>query len=310
MADTLTIVQGADRDFARQVRDASGEPFDPDANPSPFLSSDALTATVWPGGNLPASFAPAVTWLDPTVGTFQVTVAAAQTTSLKLGLYRYQAFATRSGRTAPIDNARFAVTQTPGSGTENLAFTTLADLLLYAPWIEDLQADSDEAGFESQQVRATQHLIDVLVEVWQNSGGLTIGQPGFQPMAVSGFGVPRSYYLREILTPLPPLSTPPANMPDRVTWGTPANFVDPTLSTALLLYPEVKEVCAKWAISYACKAQIGRDGGDYYAKLGGYFADEADGLYFRQSFQIDQSNPQTGTAGIEIRGDRMTMRGC
>lgn len=306
---TLDIEQGQDKDFLLQRKDSSGMAYASTTNPSPYLSTDTLSASLWPGGALAAIAAPSVTWVDAAgAATYKLTFAASDTASLSPGLYYWQVEVSRSGRTGTLGRGRLRIAGSPGSGSVPLAFSTRDDLMMYAPWLEDLQADSDELAFAAEQSRATSKLIDALVNLWRpNQWRPSLGQPGWNALNMSyGASAPPSWWLRQQLVPLVPNSGPNAAYPDRISFA--ANMVDSRVSTSLLLYPEVKEICARWAIAYACDAQLGRSGQESYRDFAREFRSDATSLFRTTRFQIDLSNPQTGWASFTIVGGGSSVR--
>jgi hypothetical protein len=209
--------------------------------------------------------------------------------------------ATRAGRTAVVANLALKVTPRPGTDVTATTFTTIADLTLYAPWLADLQSGTDQANFAEQQVRATLSLVSTLSAAWHSSGSLSLGDPGFFASQAGG-GLASAFWLRQQLTPLVPGSTPPASMPNRKT--TLPNFFEPRISTALLVYPEVKEYCARLAIAYVCEVQVGSQR-DYRVEAARQ-RHEAANVFRCGTFEVDLSTPQTGY-GVVISGGSSSL---
>jgi hypothetical protein len=272
---------------------------------TPFLGTDTLACIVWRGGALASVATPSVAWIDAGVGAFRITFAAADTSSLDVGLYQYEVTITRSSVTATIDRGRIKLVAKAGSDINALAFTTMADLKRYCPWIEDLEAEGSEFGFADQQVRATNRLITALVNLWK-PGSSTIDLSSGTSWITIGPSDPPSRWLREQLVPLTVGGTVPVDMDYRTV--TSANYIDASLSTALLLYDEVKEVCAKWSIGYVLAAQIGCNNKMEWDALSARFSSEARSLFFRTRFEVDLNDPQTGIAGIVIQGGNTSLR--
>ena len=308
MGGTLQIVKGRTKSFPRYVPvPVTGERYT--ALTSPFDAAlDTLSARVWPGGDLPVAFAPTVAWTSADTASFVLTIDNSDSADLDVGIYKGEVAVTRSGETGTIDRFDLDVLPAPGTGTADLAFTTLADLLMYFPTLQALQSQYARAQFAAEQRRATLHLIDMLCPRW---GGFTsspqIGQPGFNAWSLgASSGGTSKWWLRQQLMPLAPDSTPPADLPDRLT--TPANIFDATLSTALLLEPEVKEIAAKYAISYVLDAQITRGDDQDWLKQASRFRRAADAMFAGRRFGIDLSDPQTGYASLVIDGGATSLR--
>lgn len=303
---TIKLVKGTSRDFRFQaVKDKNLTAWTI-ADPSPFLASDTLVTKVWYGNAQVSLLTPTTSWIDNVTAKFQVTFNDADTAAFLLGRYRIQTTVARAGRTAvPLDGF-LEITSIPGTDVRPLAFTKYSDILFYAPWIESLQTDEDEEAFINHQARSTNHLIDMLVQQWQPDAASMSSDSGGSMLLSGGSGVisSPSNWLRQQLVPLVPGSVVPVNMPDRVSpVGTIVNYVDATVSTALMLYPEVKEIVAKWVIADICEEQIGLGGGGKaYQDIASRFKREASSLYRTRSFEIDLGNPQTGFASFVIHG--------
>lgn len=301
MGGTLELTKGRARDFDRQAPDAQGNLYTADT--SPFLGTDTLACTVWPGGSLASVATPSVAWIDADVGAFRISFVAATTSALDAGLYQYEVTITRSSVTATIDRGRVRLLAKAASDTNGLAFTTMADLRRYCPWIEDLQTDVNEYSFADEQIRATNDLIDRIVNLWK---------PGYDLTSTLTYGTSwyttdnPSRWLREQLIPLEVDAAVPASMDYRTIVS--ANYIDETLSTALLLYDEVKEIAAKTALSYIFDAQIGCDDRKSWPELAAKFRGQARALFLRKRFEIDLGDPQTGQAGIVIDGGNTSLR--
>lgn len=307
MGGTLQIVKGRTKAFPRYVpQPVSGARYT--AETTPFTVGDTLSARIWPGGDLPVSFSPTVAWVDRDTASFLITVDNSDSATLEVGIYKGEVAVTRGSETGTIDRFDFEVLPAPGTGETDLAFTTLQDLLDYFPTLQTLQSSFGQAQFAREQRRATLHLIDILCERWQGfSAPPQMGQPGFNAWSLGANAAGTSkWWLRQQLMPLTPDSTPPADLPDRLT--TPANIIDPTLSTALLLFPEVKEIVAKYAISYVLEAQITRGDDQDWWKLATRFKREASSLFAARTFGIDLSDPQTGYASLTITGGAASLR--
>jgi hypothetical protein len=127
-------------------------------------------------------------------------------------------------------------------------------------------------------------------------------------MTLFGFnGAPPSKWLRDVLVPLVPSSTIPADMAGN-RQNTAANLIQPRVSTALLLYDEVLEICAKRAIALVCERQISEAMDKNWGALAARYRLQARNLFLAQKFAIDLSNPQTGWASIVIQGGATSLR--
>lgn len=307
---TLPIVQGTSRDFQLQANPITGDPYSV-TNPSPYVLTDVLSTDIWAGKGQPVLLSPGTAWIDVASAIFQIALNDADTASLTPGRYRILTTASRSGRSSVILDGWLEIASAPGIDATSINFTTYDDLLLYAHWLEDLLTEEDESAYIQHQRRATNRLIDALVMQWKpDQWQKPYGYGHTVLQWSSGYAVaPPIYWLRQQLVPLVPNSVLPSNLPARQPFGSQANFIDSRVSTALLLYDEVKEVCAKWAIAYILKDQLGKgEGGVVYRNLAREYAAEAGSLYRSRRFEIDLGNPQTGYAWFLIDGGATSLR--
>lgn len=306
---TLEVESLLSKDCTRQVRDAQGNPFVPVTNPSPFLIGDTLACAVWPGGSLASVATPAVAWLDVTAATFTLALTPSDVSGLPPGIYQYRVTATRSGKSGLIDSGTIAVLAAPAAGTLGLAFTTAADLIFYCPWIEDLETFRDLFGFNGQQVKATEDLIDDFCGLWKPQGFSTMPfSPDGSTYFMPGYSLDApSRWLREQLMPiLPGASLPITGLTYRR--NSTANYIRPALSTALLLYPKVVEVCAKRALGYVFESQVGANTERSWGELELKFKADARRIFLSTRFQIDFGVPQTGNGYTIIDGGNTSFR--
>ncbi len=213
----------------------------------------------------------------------------------------------RGGRTGRVGDFRLRVLDAPGLAVPTPGFTVLNDLTKYAPWISDLQGESDQTGFAEQQTQASSKLLDALCTL--APAALAYGSPldglayGY---GYGGYGYAANSYLRQQLEPLTPDSVAPDTMPDRVT--TAASWLDPLVSTALLVRPRVREIVAKWALELVCQAQVGRESKNDWWALAAFFGSDGDALFRSCRFEVDLSNPRTGRASLVIDGGSGSLR--
>jgi hypothetical protein len=306
MADTLEIVQGATKIFPRQRLDREGNAYSSALNPSPFQATDVLACRVWAGDDTATLATPSVAWTNVTTASFAITCIGTDTNALSNGVYRGQTTITRGIYCAVIDDFSFRVNIAPGTATAPIAFTTLNDLQKYLPMAEDIQSPTSQVGFREEQANATNWLIDVLVMSYQPQSFTTITDPGFNTLSLFGASSNPSRWLREQLIPLVPGSTVPSDMPMRP--NTQPNFVQPRVSTCLLLYDHVIEIVAKKAVSYVLEAQISRSSDQDWWKLARMFEGRANSLFRSRKFEIDLATPQSGWSGITINGGASSLR--
>jgi hypothetical protein len=311
MSDTLDIVQGASKTFPRQRKDASRNAYNPVTNPSPYLSTDTLSCRIWAGDDTVVLASPAAVWTNVSTASFVYRLAASDTANLAPGRYCLQCGIARAGYDPGIiDGERepvsFRVTIAPGTATAPLAFTVLDDLLKYLPMLEDIQAPSSQVGFREEQEKATNRLIDTIIRMYRPATPVGAGLPGYNAMLLFGGSSNPSQWLRQQLTPLAPNSAIPANMPMRL--NSQPNFVQPRVSTSLLLYDFVLEIVSKWALCYVLRAQISRSSNQDWWDLTRQFTREADALFRSRDFEVDLATPQEGWGGFVINGGASSLR--
>ena len=101
---TLQVVRGAARDFQLQIASSSGSAPWSSTNPSPFLSSDTLSAVVWAGGDQPVTLTIVPTWVDVLSAIYLLPFANADTAGLPVGTAYIQVSVTRGAKTATVTN--------------------------------------------------------------------------------------------------------------------------------------------------------------------------------------------------------------
>lgn len=308
--ETFDVARGLSDDLPLRVVDAAGNYYGPNETPqqdSPFLVDDPLSARLWAGDDQAPVLTKTPTWTDVTTAAYKIAFSDADTAALTPGLYRCIVTVARSGRTAPVGDFLVRITEAPGTASAPVAFTVFGDLTKYAPWIDDLQAQTDQFGFAEQQARASSRMVDALTNLYKpgmvGRHPTSLGPSQYLTGVVGDAG---AFWFRQQLVPLAPLGTAPAALPNRQT--TAGNFVQSRVSTALLLYDEVLEICAKWALAYVCEAQVGRDSDKDWWALAKFFRGDANGLFFSRKFEVDLSVPQTGYASVTIDGGSTSLR--
>lgn len=271
---TLQVMQGAARDFLLQA--ASGTNSTPwsDTNPSPFLSGDTLAANIWAGQDQPSLLSIAPTWVDVAAATYLVSLSNAQTVGLDAGIYRIRVTATRAGRSALLLDGRLEILQAAGTANPIPVYGTLQDMLLYCSWIQDLQADQDDAGFLTQRGRARSWVDDALVDRFKfRSMSPQFGDPGTFPYFM---GLPidtlPTKYLRDIL----------------------AANTGVGGSTALIVTPTVKEAVSRMAIHYVLADQLSKNPELPYARLASHMAAAAGSCLRSLRAEIDLNGDGLG----------------
>lgn len=272
LGPTIQIQRGYDRDVLLQVRDAT------DTALTTLLDTDTLAVAVWQGDDLAALATPTASWVDADAAKYLISFVPADTEDLAPGKYRIQATATRSTRTWVLLDGWLEVTATPGSTEAATALVTADQMLVYAPWLDDLATASDQAGFLEQRVRAGQWLFDLLCDRWRPAGPFNLGDR-------QAFG------------------DWPIDQPS--TWLRTKLEADPS---GLIVRPKTREILAKKAIAHVLDAQVGREGSDNYRALAGRFHDAAGDLLKTYIAEIDVGSTYTGTVGLVIHCGVSSLR--
>ncbi len=259
---------GTDADWQITALDSSGAAV-------VFSGTETLAATVWAGDDQAALFAPTVSFINAAAGTMKLSVGAAQTANLAIGLYRVTVTVTSGGRAFDCFDGLLELDHTAGTATAPTVYCSLDDCLEWAPWLQDLQSElADVTGFAKQRGRARSWLDDMIVTRYKYlSYAPSPGVPGFGSWLMQGWGrdpIP-SKWLRDQLD---------------------ANY--------LIVRDVIKEVTAKKAIAYVCAAQVGPKRDDNpYKDLARDFHWEADNLIKTVRAEIDLP-PQDGYADILV----------
>lgn len=254
--DTYQVRQGEAIPIDFTLQDDQGNPI------TTYTGTESLAASVSPGGNLPASFMPAASWISGPLGTFNVTISAAQTASLPIG--RYFGLATLLDPTLGLlEAANFQLDIVAGVGTATppTAYCGFADLLEFGgSWIRDLQTPDRKAGFADQCGRARSWLDDLIIGSWTTGNALTLGDPGYGAvLSGQGTGQLPSAWLRQQLD-----------------------------ANRLIVRDLVKEICSNKALGFICQGQIGPDDkGQQFLVLSRFYRNEANNLARTLRAEVD-----------------------
>jgi hypothetical protein len=149
---------GADVARTLTLLDASGEPI------TSWSSGAVLSAVCWSGDDQQALFSPAVTWIDPALGTIAYTHNASQTAGLAPGYYQLlltisAGSITRKGRIGVLK-----LLSASGAAAAPAVYCQRADLIAIAPWIESQEdLENDQNAFAAQRALAREWLDSQIV---------------------------------------------------------------------------------------------------------------------------------------------------
>jgi hypothetical protein len=215
-----------------------------------YTGTEALSTTIWPGGNRAAAVTVAGSWVSAGAGTINpATLTAAQTTALVPSQYQGLTRLTPTGEDG-VDVYAFELEIRPyvGAETAPTSYCSYADLLRYGrAWLRQLQTSDDEAGFAEQLGRA-RSWIDDLAHAHYRVAAMTmvIGSQAFGPRRSGA----RSTWLQEQLD-----------------------------ADTLILTDQIREAAAKKALAFICEGQVGPgESSAPYARLARMYHSQADYL--------------------------------
>jgi hypothetical protein len=265
---TWTLSQGAGGSWSVPIVDAAGAAI-------AYVGTEALSGDLWPGGTRASLVTLTPTWLNPSVGTTALAIGAASTAGLAPAIY--------SIRLKVVDRTyylgKLQILASPGTAVAPPTYTDDDDLRTYAPWIDALQADGEQAGFALQCGQARTWLDSILVSRWRPTGGLTLGDPGYGSFLNFGgeFNDTPSKWLKDQLA-----------------------------ANKLIVTDQTKEIVAKRALYYICKAQLGRNGDHSYQDLARGFQRESEEMLKTYRGEIDLDG--SGWASFVINCGASSLR--
>lgn len=224
-----------------------------------YTGNEPLTGKVWPGGERASVITLTPTWLTPASGLTTVAIPGSAT-SITPARYRVVTTVYDAGGAHDYYRGWLEILADPGSEVVTPSYCTISDLRDQAAWIDDLQAESDQAGFAKQLGKARKWLDDLIVSRFKYENALlTPGQPGYGAYSMFGrFDMPPSKWLRDQLD---------ANL--------------------LMVREQTVELCALRALWLICSGQIGREADSPYQSLARSFLRRADNLVKTYRAEID-----------------------
>jgi hypothetical protein len=254
--DIFAIRQGEALPIAVQLSDDQGNPV------TKYTGLEPLAAAIWPGGNLPAAFMPAANWVSGPAGQLTILVTSGQTAGLDEG--RYTGTLSLTDPVAgPVEvyNWSMDVLAAPGTATTPPVYCQFSDLLTYGKgWVRSLQSQDEDAGFATERGRARSWLDDLVINAWEVSFPIGVGDPGYGAVLVGqNPGQLPSVWIRQQLA-----------------------------AGGLVLRDLVVEIVAKKALAFICEGQMGASGSTFdFAKLGRWYSREANELVKTLRAEID-----------------------
>ena len=164
-----------------------------------FLGSDALTATVWPGDDLPATMTPSASWVDATTSKWSldfvpldtmpaIVPPATSAVVIEPGVYRVRVTATRGSAVAELLRDTVEILVTEGAGTAAPVYCTFEDMAAELSWIGQFLNDAeDQTGYREQRARARLWMDGLILRAAPVSGpGSLISRQSWWSWSYSG----------------------------------------------------------------------------------------------------------------------------
>jgi hypothetical protein len=187
MGQTLKIKAGFDRTWDGTLRAQDT------GLPTPYPPDATFDAAVARGVGEPTLFAPTLTWIDSSAGTFRISIAASQTAGLDPGVYILQAGVSSGGIRSEAFDGQLEITGVPGSITLRTPYVTAADLAFFYPLLRTIQAyREDDAGFLSRRALASDEFDRTFLERYKHMekpGFVKRRRPQMETVAGLGFDV-------------------------------------------------------------------------------------------------------------------------
>lgn len=159
-----------------------------------FTSGSVLSAVVWPGNDLEATFNPTVIW-DTGNGGYEdavvlLTISDAQSAMLSEGNYRFQVFVTTSGVESLAFDGNILAKESVGLVAPTVPWCSLQDMLNESVQLANLYSpQNDASGFLNERLYVTQLTFRDIVTRYQPMAGGTRTRQAV-PDPIIGFDVP------------------------------------------------------------------------------------------------------------------------
>jgi hypothetical protein len=277
MADLITVAQGLSSTWTITVRGPSGLPF------TGYSGTEPLSGSIRTGRDSPALIALSPTWLDATLGTIRLPITGASTVALDVGRYLVQVSLTDGS--ADLFEGFLKVNYSPGTALSLPVYGSYGDVLDSAPWIENLQKNTDLAGFARQRSQARLWFEDLIHR--HDSGGQGISTDfAFVPGVSFGGSYDagsrdgrRSRQLQSWLD---------------------ANRLDVTA--------QVIDAVSSYAIALICQRQISSAGSDGYARAASHWFGRAEVAAMEITAEIDSDGDGVNDYSVRL-GTYDTLQG-
>ncbi len=252
--ETVTVRQGTALSLTITLANADG--------PLAYVGTEALQAIVWAGDDQSALATLTPTWLDAAAGTVSLTIPAATTTSLDPAAYTISLTVVSASVKYEGWRAWLRIESGPGSADAPAVWCSYDDMLRFASWLDQIQGETDTAGFAEQRARATEWAIeqgmsrarDMLESQYERHAPRYANTTNTWVIPTSGVDLGpqwgRSSYIE------------PQMLDDLNTWRDRFDDTD-----VVVVDSRMKEIVARYAIAMACDQQIGEMAKTSYQEL-------------------------------------------
>jgi hypothetical protein len=276
--EILSQPLGTDRTYAFTLRDEQG------AVITDYLGTETLTCKIWSGQDQLVLASPTASWLVPADGTIAVTVSDADIADLDPGLYRMEGTIVSGATTTRFFDGSINLTTSPGATSEPATYCSFADVLLYAPQIQNLQdAGVGLAGMLGERARA---------RTWTNENCLD----GYRP----NYGRARRYVSADGTTAGPHLRWVTSG-PNGATTPTITDLRAALTLGGLRVTEKVKEANAHMAAAIVYLNQPGKE--NPYHQQGAFHQATAMAMLREAVIEIDTDDPLDGDYDVRIGQD-------
>lgn len=242
MSEGYQVTAGAALTIDVTLRDSNG------AIVTDYDGSQALSTSVWAGGERSTSFAATTTWVVPASGTISIAIDDDDTADLEPGRYQLLTRLDDAGTTVDVYRCSIDILEAPGTGTAPFSYITADKMREFAPEIGRLLDEADETNFAEQLNQASLEFDRLVLNRY-------CPQIGRSRRYTSLDGTTSGAYLR--FAPGPEDADAPTR-DDLASWlGTPAVVVS----------ADVAECLAHLALSIIYSGEAGRD--NLYRQTGG-----------------------------------------
>jgi hypothetical protein len=268
MANVIECQQGGDTVETIELVDRNG------STVTTFTGAAMLTAEVWGGDDQAVLFSPTATWSNATAGLVALSFARADTADLEPGDYPVLLTITAGGLQRKNRVATLRVLASPGAAEALTSYCGIEDLRRVCPWIDELQSDSDQAGFAEYRHEAREWFEELIHAAW--GGRRSLGAEG--GLWAAGGSTGKDPWLQGELD-----------------------------DDHLIVSRSIRRCCSLYAGSLILAGQLGNSGDTPYQRLGDQLASQAANLAMTVLAEIDTDSDGEGDVSIylgEVRVER------